>query len=154
MGMPRITLMLLAAIMLAGSFIYSWAVNHDTVRVVQVFDGDTVRLADGRKVRLVGVDAPEIDSPYGKAEPFGEQSKAYLTEMVLDRDVRLVIPPDDPVDRYGRTLGYLYLDGVLVNGRIIRDGYARCYRAFWFEYRDLFYDFEREARRYRRGIWQ
>lgn len=121
-------------------------------RVARVIDGDTIVLADGRHVRLIGVDAPEIDCPYRTAEPWGYESRAYLKELIEGRRVRVEVGPE-PFDKYGRTLAYIYLGDVLVNGRIIRDGQARLYRRFAFEYKEQFGYYEAEARQLGLGLW-
>jgi micrococcal nuclease len=121
--------------------------------VVTVFDGDTIALDNGRKVRLIGVDAPEVESPYRKREPFGDESRAYLSALILKKKISLVVG-DPPKDRYGRTLAYVYLGDVLVNGRIIRDGWAFAYRKFHHQWSDLFLVYEREARSRGIGIWK
>ncbi len=120
--------------------------------VVKVYDGDTIRTDDNRKIRLIGVDAPEVESPYSKEEPFGRESRLYLKNLIEGRKV-LVKQGEVPVDRYGRVLAYVYMDNVLVNGRIIRDGFAKAYLRFDHENRDLFIVYEKEARAKRRGIW-
>jgi len=121
--------------------------------VVEVFDGDTIALDDGRKVRLIGVDAPEVESPYRKREPFGDESAAYLSKLILNTKVSIT-ESDPPKDRYNRTLAYIYLGDVLVNGRIIRDGWARAYRNFHHQWSDLFLVYEREARSRGLGMWK
>ena len=121
-------------------------------RVEHVYDGDTIGLEDGTKVRLIGVDAPEVDSPYSKKEPFGEQSKSFLTGLILHREVTLS-EGDPSRDKYGRTLAYVYVDDVLVNGHMIREGWARAYRRFHHPWRDLFIVYEREARSKGMGMW-
>jgi micrococcal nuclease len=121
--------------------------------VEKVFDGDTIELNDGKKIRLIGVDAPEVESPYRKKEPFGYESKAYLSALILHKKVTIVVG-DPPKDRYGRTLAYVYLGDVLVNGRIIRDGWASSYRMFHHPNRDLFFVYEREARSRGVGMWK
>ena len=99
------------------------------------------------------MDAPEVDSPYSKQEPFGEQSKSFLTGLVLNRKVYLT-EGDPSRDKYGRTLAYVYVDDVLVNGRMIREGWARAYRQFHHPWRDLFIVYEREARSKGLGMWK
>lgn len=128
------------------------ALAAEKVLVKRVIDGDTLMLADGRRVRLIGVDAPEIDCPYRTAEPWGYESKAYLRDLVEGQSVRLVIG-DEPLDKYGRTLAYVYVGDVLVNGRLIRDGQARLYRRFAFEYKEQFGYYESEAKRRGLGLW-
>jgi len=141
----------LAIIVLLGAFHCLSAGKPHTV--VEVFDGDTIRLDDNTKVRLIGVDAPEVDSPYGKQEPFGEESRAYLTAFLLHKRVSIKVG-NPPQDRYGRTLAYVYLGDVLVNGRIIRDGWASAYRRFHHPWRDLFLAYEKEARSRGIGMWK
>jgi len=121
--------------------------------VTKVFDRDTIQLDDGRKVRLIGVDAPEVESPYRKQEPFGEESKAYLASLILHKKVSITVG-DPRLDRYDRTLAYVYLDDMLVNGRIIRDGWASSYRKFYHPWRDLFLMYEKEAKSRSAGMWK
>lgn len=149
----RRTLAAGAAVVLAlcvGAYVFAGASRARLVS--HVYDGDTLRLADGTKVRLIGVDAPEVESPYGRGEPYGEESRKFLASLVEGRKVSLTIG-DPPVDRYGRTLAYVYVDNVLVNGRIIREGWAEAYRRFPHPMRDLFVAYEREARSKGLGIW-
>ena len=130
------------------------AESLDVHTVTKVYDGDTIQIEDGTRIRLIGIDAPEINSPYGRAEPFGYESKRYLTHMLLDEKVKISVGPE-PFDKYGRTLAYVYLtDGTLVNARIVKDGWARVYRRFDFKYKDLFLSYEKEARAKGIGMWQ
>jgi micrococcal nuclease len=124
----------------------------DAHLVMKVYDGDTFLLDDFRKIRLIGVDAPEVQSPYRDEEPFGQESKAYLTSLILNKKVALTLG-DPEKDKYGRTLAYVNLGDVLVNGRIIRDGWARAYRQFHHPWKDLFMVYEREARAKGLGMW-
>ncbi len=140
----------IAVILLLG--VYHALGDGGTHLVMQVFDGDTILLDDHRKIRLMGVDAPEVQSPYRDEEPCGQESKAYLTSLILNKKVTLTIG-DPPKDKYGRTLAYVTLGDVLVNGRIIRDGWARAYRQFYHPWRDLFMVYEREARSKGLGVW-
>lgn len=139
-------------IMMLMAFL-SWEKQRDLLEVVKVYDGDTIELKDGRKIRLIGVDAPEVDSPYAKKEPGGDESKAYLMNLLAGKKVSIRVG-EDPKDRFGRILAYVYVGDVLVNGRIIRDGFAQVYEKFDYEYKDLFKAYEQEARTRGIGIWQ
>lgn len=153
MDIPRkilIPLTSITIILLLGIY-HVFGASHAHL-VTQVFDGDTIQLDDGRKVRLIGVDAPEVQSPYCDQEPFGQESKAYLTSLILNKKVTLSLG-DPSKDKYGRTLAYVSQGDVLVNGRIIRDGWARSYRMFYHPLRDLFSVYEREARSKGLGLW-
>ena len=141
------------ALLIAALVVYRAACADAQHVVSVVYDGDTIRLEDGTRVRLIGVDAPEVGSVYRAPEEFGEESKAYLTSLLLGRKVHIAVG-DPPRDVYGRTLAYVYLDDVLVNGRIIREGWARAYRVFRHPMRDLFIAYEREARSRGLGMWR
>lgn len=133
--------------------VYSHVTGSDVHIVKRVIDGDTIILDDGRHIRLIGVDAPEVDSPYEKAEPFGKESRDYMKRLVERRLVTIKTGPE-PYDKYGRTLAYVYLGPTMVNSRIIRDGYAKAYRRFKFPERDLFINYEKEARSRGVGMWK
>ena len=134
--------------------LFHMAKSLDLHTVIKVYDGDTIQIEDGTRVRLIGIDAPEVNSPYGHAEPYGYASKRYLVRLLHGEKVRIKVGPE-PFDKYGRTLAYIYLtDGTLVNARIVRDGWARVYRRFGFRYKDLFVSYEREARAKGIGMWQ
>jgi len=133
--------------------VYSHVGGTDVHVVKRVIDGDTIILDDGRHVRLIGVDAPEIDSPYRNAEPFGDESRDYMKRLVERRLVTIRIGRE-PYDKYGRTLAYVYLGPTMINSLIIRDGYAKVYRRFMFPERDLFTNYEKEARAKGVGMWK
>jgi endonuclease YncB( thermonuclease family) len=88
-----------------------------TFLVTHVVDGDTLDLADGRRVRLVGMDTPEVGE-CGYAE-----AAAALTTLTLGKRVTLV-PPDEDRDQYGRLLRYVDVAGVDAGLRLVRRGLA------------------------------
>ncbi len=91
-----------------------------------VIDGDTVVLTSEVHVRLIGINAPEVDHPeYGrKGEPYGVEATEYLRKLVDGKTVRLE-SGSEPKDKYGRTLAYLFLpDGLFVNRKMVEAGYA------------------------------
>jgi micrococcal nuclease len=133
--------------------VYSHVSGTDAHVVKRVIDGDTIILDDGRHVRLIGVDAPEIDSPYRKAEPFGEESRDYMKRL-LERRIVTIKTSREPYDKYGRTLAYVYLGPTMVNSLIVRDGYAKVYRRFRFPERNLFINYEKEAKAKGVGMWK
>ncbi|KPK40560.1 MAG: hypothetical protein AMJ69_01850 [Gammaproteobacteria bacterium SG8_47] len=99
------------------------------VRVEHVFDGDTVRLEDGRKLRLMGINTPELHPPgYAQranaaAEPLAERARDALAELLGEsRRLHLVLGTERE-DRYGRLLAHAYLpDGGNVAGRLLASG--------------------------------
>lgn len=103
---------------------------HEQYRLcVRVIDGDTVVLqssnrAGVERVRLLGVDAPELHRPGTPAQYFARASRAFVTRLLKGRKVRLEYDWQR-TDRHDRTLAYLFLeDGTDVNLEIIRKGYA------------------------------
>lgn len=116
-----------------------------TGRVVGVTDGDTVKmLCDGveTKVRLDQIDAPE------RNQAFGKKSKNALSDLVFDRTVRV---ETSGTDRYGRTLGTLWIGETDANREMVRLGYAWAYRKYLRD--DALLDVEASAKSARRRLW-
>lgn len=128
--------------------------------VCSVVDGDTIRVDLGghtTTVRLIGVDTPELGDrhdPLTPPQPFAREAAGFTRHALLGRKVRLEFEPQDRIDRYGRTLAYVFLaDGTHFNRELVRAGYARAYFRFPFRYREQFRADEDAARRERRGLW-
>lgn len=125
--------------------------------VMRVSDGDTLRFRSSSGeglVRLIGVDAPEIDGPYRKAEKGGIEAREFVRSITSGQSARIVRDPQNDNDPHGRTLAYVYLeDGRFLNLEIVRAGHARVYRKFRFRERDRMIEAEREAREAQRGLW-
>lgn len=117
-----------------------------------VHDGDTLFLRDGRKVRLLGIDTPEVGE---HAECGGEAARERL-RAVLPEGTRVRTVADvQPRDRYDRHLLFLFTDdGTLVNLELIRDGYAEAVvlppNRLWSDYLEAAED---EAQAAGLGIW-
>jgi endonuclease YncB( thermonuclease family) len=115
-------------------------------RVVKVHDGDTVTVLVGgveRRVRLVGIDAPERGQPYASA------SRRGLAARVGGRIVKVI---ERGTDSYGRTLGRVLVAGSDANAAQVRDGYAWVYRRF--ENDPTLITQEAEAKAAGRGLWR
>lgn len=121
--------------------------------VVRVVDGDTIDLDGGERIRLIGVDTPELHHPQKPVEYFAREAAAFTERMCLGKRVRLEYD-QEVEDHYHRTLAYIYLeDGTFLNAEIIRQGYGFAYTRFPFAYLEEFRQLEREAREARRGLW-
>lgn len=142
----------------------SAAQRHDFDRmpkcqVLEVSDGDTVLLQmNGRRttVRLVGVDTPETVHPAKMVERYGPEASRFLANLLLGEEVYFAPEPaGDRLDKYQRTLGYLYRvpDGLFVNLEIVRQGYGRAYTEYPFEHAALFRRLESRAREAGKGLW-
>jgi endonuclease YncB( thermonuclease family) len=122
------------------------AADHLTARVVGITDGDTMTVLSrsGRqiKVRLVEIDAPESNQPYGA------KAKEALSNLAFGRDVEVRTAG---TDQYGRTLGRVYKSGMDVNAEMVREGQAWAYRDYLTDKSLL--ATEAEARSAKRGLW-
>ena len=118
-------------------------------KVKKVVDGDTIVLSSGEKVRYAGIDTPE----YG--EPFFFEAKRRNSALLKSGDVTVRVCLEDPRDKYGRLLGWVYSGSIDVSEVLLREGLARvlvippCGLKKVERYRAL----EHEARIDRTGIW-
>ena len=118
-------LLLLVQPSFAGSL--SWITHDRWVTVERVIDGDTFKTTKGEKVRLLGINAPEVQHDSSPAQPFGKQAKNALTALIADKQVRLSFDKEKK-DKYGRTLAHVYLrDGRWVNAALVKQGLAHVY---------------------------
>jgi micrococcal nuclease len=129
-------------------------------KVKKVSDGDTFWIDNGtekgEKIRLIGIDAPESRATGKKQKQyFGEEAKQYLTQLILNKEVRLEYDITKK-DQYKRTLAYVYLkDGTFLNAHLIQNGYAIIMTIPPnTKNADLFYKLQQEARENKRGLWR
>ena len=147
------------AIFISGfmGLITSAQLDPISAHVERVIDGDTihVRVGEARHtVRLIGVDTPETKHPTKPVQYFGREASAFTKAALEGKTVRLHKDrTGDTIDRYGRWLRYVLLDGDNFNARLIREGYAHAYRRFPFSKRAEFIKLEEQARRRGIGLW-
>ena len=114
-------------------------------RVVKVYDGDTITLLDKdmqqHRIRFYGIDAPE------KSQSFGKRSQENLANMIAGKMVNVDVQAED---RYGRSVGIVYLDDVDINKRQVADGYAWAYMQYGGE---IYKNDELKAREKKLGMW-
>lgn len=121
--------------------------------VLHVIDGDTFELASGEDVRLIGVDAPELNADEPEEEFFAREAKSWLANKIKNREVCLEKGNHDNKDKYDRLLRYVKIDGELVNVALVEGGYARVYTRFPFQHSRRFSTLEKNARENERGLW-
>ena len=128
--------------------------------VVRVSDGDTaaIRFADGveRRVRFIGVDAPEMDDPREDVAFRAFLSKRFAFHHLYGRNIRLTYD-FSPLDEHGRVLAYLWLEEEkLFNEFIIREGFAAAFLKYPYrkDYQKRFRAAQAEARKEKRGFWR
>jgi micrococcal nuclease len=121
--------------------------------VTRIIDGDTIELDGGERVRLIGVDTPEMNDARGVVHYYAREAFQFTTQILQRKVVRLEFDLDRK-DKYGRTLAYVFLsDGTFVNAEIIRQGHGFAYTRFPFKYLEEFRALERNARERGVGLW-
>ncbi len=140
----------------AGAALCPAGHSGERVHVVYVTDGDTVKLSDGRRLRLIGIDTPEISHDGGASQPLADRARSVLTDLLSRYNNTLNLQyGQEARDHYGRLLAHAFLDdGSNVGARLLEQGLATtlvvppntwgldCYRAA-----------EQHARSARRGLW-
>lgn len=123
-------------------------------RVVRILDGDTADIlhqGGTLRIRLAEIDAPEIGHGRGKpGQPYGQQAKQTLSELIYGRDVRVV--QTDRRLTYGRMVGRIYLGQMDVNAEMLRRGMAWSYTRYAND--PALIRLAREAQSSRVGLWK
>jgi micrococcal nuclease len=142
--------------------------NYTDILVKRVIDGDTLQLETGERLRLIGIDTPEMhesDKLYRDAQrtkqdistikELGRRAYEFTKKLVEGKRVSLEFDVEK-YDKYGRLLTYVYLkDGTFVNAEIVRGGYASLMTIPPnVKYANLFLKLYQEARNNRRGLWK
>jgi endonuclease YncB( thermonuclease family) len=148
---------------LLGAFLFICLPIAHAAQVERALDGDSLLLADGRQVRLIGVNAPELghschadarkDCVPAPEQPLARAAQRRLAQLTEGRRVRLE-PGREERDRHGRTLAHVYVNDVGVEDILLREGLAWLVAippnvAHVVRLRAA----EDEARRARRGVW-
>lgn len=126
------------------------------VSIKRVVDADTVELSTGERVRLIGIDAPELGRQGRADEPFSREGKRALEQQLAAYNNRVWIQlGEDPKDRHGRLLADLFFeDGRSIQGWLLEQGWAmQVFIAPNLRYSDCLSDHEQVARQQDLGIW-
>ena len=127
--------------------------RSDPVLVRSVIDGDTIDVTTVGRVRLLGIDAPELGRGFDTDAPFAREARNRMVALVLHRWVRLE-QDGAALDVYNRHLAYVLTeDGVFVNAALVRDGLARISARLPLVRLDELKRAEAEAQSFRRGMW-
>lgn len=121
--------------------------------VERVVDGDTIKLTNGQTVRYIGIDTPESKHPQKEVECFALDAAEANRQLVEGKKVTLEKDVSD-TDRYGRLLRYVYINDIMVNQKLVADGFAQ---AVSFppdiKYQDQLMAAEQQAREQDLGLW-
>lgn len=121
---------------------------------MRVIDGDTIEVENGLKIRYIGIDTPELQSRGRQEQCFAKEAKNKNRELVEGKIIRLEKDVSE-TDRFGRLLRYVYLDNVLINEYLVKEGFA--FAATFppdVKYADLFLKSQQEAREQNKGMWK
>lgn len=128
------------------SFLSPFAYADFTGKVIHISDGDTVRVLDSsntqHRIRLAGIDAPE------SKQAFGTKSKQALAAMIFSKDVYV---KEISQDRYGRTVGQIYLNNVDINKEMVKGGWAWAYREYLVD--KSYVSAEQAVKQKKLGLW-
>lgn len=117
------------------------------VQVTKIIDGDTIVVSGEKRIRYIGIDTPEPGECFGQEASKANSNLVLGKEISLETDVQLL-------DKYGRTLAYVWLDNTLVNETLVRQGYAKA--ATYppnVKYQNIFLKAEQKAREEGLGLW-
>ena len=116
----------------------------DQIKIIKIYDGDTITALTSQKekikIRLYGIDAPELKQPFGKA------SKRHLIDLISNKSLSVNAKGKD---KYGRTLAVLYNGDQDINAQMVIDGYAWAYDKFSKDY----VAFQQNAQSLKKGLW-
>ncbi|MDD5730651.1 MAG: thermonuclease family protein [Candidatus Omnitrophica bacterium] len=150
------------------SFPFGAKYDYTDILVSRAVDGDTLKLENGERVRLIGIDTPEMheseklmrdsrktNQDVETIKGLGRRSYEFTRKLVEGRRVSLEFDVEKK-DKYGRLLAYVYLkDGTFVNAEIVKEGYASLMTIPPnVKYADLFLKLYRQAREGRKGLWK
>ena len=126
--------------------------------VTRVVDGDTIELSNGKAVRYIGMDTPEIrekkDSEWiYNPRPYAEEASAFNKKLVEGKSVRLEFDVQKR-DKYKRLLAYVYVGENMANMEMVKQGYGMIYTyPPNVKYTEKFLEAQKEARDHKRGLW-
>jgi micrococcal nuclease len=149
---------LLFTLFIFFSFLTSLAADYSHIKVLEVIDGDTVRLENGNLLRYIGLDTPEVRIKKGEEfifspQPFSQEATEFNRKLVEGKFVRVEFDVEKK-DQYGRLLGYCFVGDVFVNAKLLEEGYAVLYtRPPNIKYADLFVRLQSLAREAKKGLW-
>lgn len=130
--------------------------GSEAAQVQWVYDGDTVKLADGRKLRLIGLNTPELGRDGEADEPYAQQARQVLQELLGEHNNKVYLRVgEETQDHYGRLLAHLFLaDGRNLTEYMLERGLAlRIGIAPNLALQDCYTAAEVRARRDRQGLW-
>jgi len=129
----------------------------DWRKVKHVHDGDSLQLADRRKIRLIGVNTPELARDERAAEPYAREARSLVIKLIRQAHWRVgLIYGPQRKDRYGRTLAHVFLpDGSNLSERLLLNGLGSHIAITPnLGYLDCYKQAQLQARKQQQNLWQ
>ncbi len=137
-----------------------FANTKEKVKFIKCVDGDTAKFERNNKVftlRFLAVNTPETKSPKKGVEFYGKEASNYTCNR-LEKAKNIEIEYDnksDRNDRYGRNLGWVFLDDKLLQKDLVENGYAKVeYLYGKYKYVEELKELETKAKKAKKGLWQ
>jgi len=137
-----------------------FANTKEKVKFSKCVDGDTAKFERNNKVftlRFLAVNTPETKSPKKGVEFYGKEASKYTCDR-LEKAKTIEIEYDknsDRSDRYGRKLGWVFLDDKLLQKDLVENGYAKVEYVYGkYKYLDELKELEKKAKKEKIGLWQ
>jgi micrococcal nuclease len=133
--------------------------NLPSYLVVEIINGDTIVVDVNNqitKIRLIGVNMPEIQQPDRPAGKYNSQAASFTDNLLRGENVYIIDDPNqNGPDKFSRVLKYIYRapDGLFVNAELLRQGYGRADTTLAFKYMTQFKQLEEFAKERKKGIW-
>lgn len=141
------------------SFLTSYEAKKETVSLAKCVDGDTARLiykGEEIRARFLAVDTPESVHPTKEVEAYGKNASEYTCHLLTNAEkIQIEYDPDsDETDKYNRHLVWIFVDGELLQDKLVSVGYASVKYIYGdYKYTDILYASEEEAKNNKLGIW-
>ena len=128
----------------------------ETTTIRYIYDGDTLQLRDGRKVRLIGINTPELERKNKTAEPFAIAAKSALKGIFKNQKTIALRYGEEKKDHYGRVLAHGFLtDGQNIQALLLNLGLARVISIPPnTQFSACYLEQERKARCKKTGLWK
>ena len=126
----RYALAVFALLTVSTAFFLRTSFTKQTFKVTEVVDGDTIKLEDNTDIRYIGLDTPELGRGDTPSECFAQEAKEINQNLVLGKKIRIETDVNK-MDRFGRTLAYVYLQPnkgkteIFINEYLLKEGVAK-----------------------------
>lgn len=130
----------------------------EKVSFAKCIDGDTAKFSINDKittVRFLAIDSPETVKPNTPVQPYGKKASDYTCNVITNaREIRLEYESSNKLDKYGRTLAWVFADDKLIQKNLVEQGYAKVAYIYGnYKYTNIIKQAELQAKKEHKGIW-